>query len=62
MYYAGIGIIALIVLTIINIEAFKKVEKTKENSLRLNTANICSRWLHFSFRIYCGDSFMSRGG
>lgn len=35
MYYAGIGIIALIVLTIINIEAFKKVEKAKENSLRL---------------------------
>lgn len=29
MYYAGIGIIALIVLTIINIEAFRKVEKNK---------------------------------
>ena len=35
MYYASIGIIALIVLIIINIEAFRKVEKTRENSLRL---------------------------
>ena len=35
MYYASIGIIALIVLIIINIEALRKVEKTKENSLRL---------------------------
>lgn len=35
MYYASIGIIALIVLIIINIEAFRKVKKTRENSIRL---------------------------
>ena len=35
MYYASIGIIALIVLIIINIEAFRKVKKTSENSIRL---------------------------
>ncbi len=35
MYYASIGIIALIVLIIINIEAFRKVENTRENSLLL---------------------------
>ncbi len=35
MYYASIGIIALIVLVIINIEALRKVEKTDENTLRL---------------------------
>ncbi|WP_295094854.1 GGDEF domain-containing protein [Ruminococcus sp.] len=35
MYYSSIGIIALIVLCIINVEAIKKVEKTSENNLRL---------------------------
>lgn len=35
MYYASIGIISLIVLVIINLEAIKKVEKTKGNDLRL---------------------------
>ena len=35
MYYASIGIIALIVLIIINIEAFRKVDDTSENKLRL---------------------------
>ena len=35
MYYASIGIIALIVTTIVNLEALRKVEKTHENELRL---------------------------
>ena len=35
MYYASIGIIALIVLIIINIEALRKVKNTAENHLRL---------------------------
>ena len=35
MYYSSIGIIALIVLCIINVEAIRKVEKTSENNLRL---------------------------
>ena len=35
MYYASIGIIALIVLCIINFEALRKVDKTSENALRL---------------------------
>lgn len=35
MYYASVGIIALIVLVIINIEALRKVENTSENDLRL---------------------------
>ncbi len=35
MYYSSIGIIALIVLCIINVEALRKVEKTSENNLRL---------------------------
>ena len=35
MYYASIGIIALIVLCIINVEALRKVKKTSENALRL---------------------------
>lgn len=35
MYYASIGIIALIVLVIINIEALRKVPNTSENDLRL---------------------------
>ena len=35
MYYASIGIIALIVLIIINIEALRKVENTSDNKLRL---------------------------
>lgn len=35
MYYASIGIIALIVLCIINIEALRKVEKTRRNDVRL---------------------------
>lgn len=34
MYYASIGIIALIILVIINIEALKKVKKTSENDVR----------------------------
>ena len=35
MYYASIGIIALIVMVIINIEALRKVKNTSENDLRL---------------------------
>ncbi|SDA26756.1 diguanylate cyclase (GGDEF) domain-containing protein [Ruminococcus sp. YE71] len=35
MYYASIGMISLVVLVIINIEALKKVEKTKNNDARL---------------------------
>ena len=35
MYYASIGIIALIVLCIINVEALRKVPKTSDNELRL---------------------------
>ncbi len=35
MYYASIGIIALIVMVIINIEALRKVKKTNENDVRL---------------------------
>lgn len=35
MYYASIGIIALIVMVIINIEALRKVKNTSENNLRL---------------------------
>jgi len=35
MYYASIGIIALIVLCIINIEALRKVEKSSSNDVRL---------------------------
>lgn len=35
MYYASIGVISLIVLCIINIEALRKVEKTSDNALRL---------------------------
>lgn len=35
MYYASIGIIALIILIIINIEALRKVENTSDNKLRL---------------------------
>ena len=35
MYYSSIGIIALIVLCVINVEALRKVEKTSENNLRL---------------------------
>lgn len=35
MYYASVGIIALIVMIIINIEALKKVENTSDNEVRL---------------------------
>ena len=35
MYYASIGIIALIVTTIVNLEALRKVENKPENKLRL---------------------------
>lgn len=35
MYYASIGIIAFIVLVIINLEALKKVEKTAANEVRI---------------------------
>lgn len=35
MYYASIGIIALIVTTIVNLEALRKVEKKPENELRI---------------------------
>ena len=35
MYYASIGFIALIVLCIINAEAFREVKKISENALRL---------------------------
>lgn len=35
MYYSSIGIISLIVLCIINVEALRKVKKTSENNLRL---------------------------
>ena len=35
MYYASIGIISLIVMIIINIEALKKVENTSANEIRL---------------------------
>ena len=35
MYYASIGIIALIVHVIINNEALKKVENTSANCVRL---------------------------
>ena len=35
MYYASIGIIALIVHVIINFEALRKVEKTSGNLTRL---------------------------
>ena len=35
MYYASIGTIALIVTTIVNLEALRKVEKTQENELRI---------------------------
>ena len=35
MYYSSVGIIALIVLVIINIEALRKVDKTSENEVRL---------------------------
>lgn len=40
MYYASIGIIAFIVLVIINLEALKKVEKTAANEVRI-------RYRHF---------------
>ena len=41
MYYASIGIIALIVLVIINIEALRKVPKTSDNELRLKYRRRC---------------------
>ncbi len=34
MYYSSIGIISLIVLVIINIEALRKVRNTSENEAR----------------------------
>lgn len=35
MYYASIGVIALIVMVIVNLEALRKVEKTAENDARI---------------------------
>lgn len=51
MYYSSIGMIALIVHFIVNIDLMKKVEKTSENTARL-------RYRHFLFVLivyYCSD-------
>jgi diguanylate cyclase (GGDEF)-like protein len=53
MYYASIGLIALIVHVIINMEALKKVEKTAANEVRI-------KYRHFLFAVtvfYISDSF-----
>ncbi|MBR1751427.1 MAG: hypothetical protein IJ740_11210 [Ruminococcus sp.] len=55
MYYASIGVIALIVMLIINIEALRRVEKTSSNDVRLKYRQyLISLIIFFVFNILWG--------